>query len=740
MKLIDSAKYREMAKNRNWRGFVNDVIVLITGVIVGAVFWSGGQFVKSYLSGMHSGKYNAWAYAFFNPDGAALINYFFSCAGIGIYGAVLYFAPQRISKRREGVNQSGLMSLCIAAGVMLYFLLRVYFKNHRYYGEFLALVVCSPALYFLLLRSAGLRIANIMCFVLIGAFFLFLCVEPARVMTEPVYLLNEYGSLHEKTLVGNEYVANEDYLRRMSGDEATRKNPDLYANFIEANRLEYGFQITTRGQLNHASHIYNPINEYAGGKRLSEVYAQYGAGNALLQKWIMDISGGLSIQNYYKIYVFYLLYLSLFLTLLFFLFKDNIYVLNGMLVYAVAFFSYGYNAYILAPGIIPSVHFFDVIVIVFFSLYLERKWWMYLFFAALVAGASVFLNSQFGSMLVVALGLSSLFYAAENIDIKKRTYVAVTGLLAFFAIGGVWKFSSANNTSTFSYFLNGFLSVRPKSLIIELTLFYLALSWLFLARLKTEKAALKYVYAFVFIYTQELLVYFFWSGYLSHLQMAIPFLGMQVLLMVYIYHQKVADSSRRPGASIRAILVISAFILLLMSVMGIEMFYREKSAFRDVFSQHKMYQWDFDRARIISTVDPTPFQQSISLIHKYSPEMNSGIFIISEYDNLLPFLSHRHSLMPFFDMAWYLVSPQENETAVSVLKLKKPEYLFVDAAMLDVGNDPWRGIYCDSWQVRERESYFGRREELKNVFLAVSADYEKLESGELLSVYRRRIF
>ena len=38
----------------------------------------------------------------------------------------------------------------------------------------------------------------------------------------------------------------------------------------------------------------------------------------------------------------------------------------------------------------------------------------------------------------------------------------------------------------------------------------------------------------LFIYTQGLFVYFYWSGLTNHLPTVIPFAGLQIILMIYI--------------------------------------------------------------------------------------------------------------------------------------------------------------------------------------------------------------
>lgn len=44
----------------------------------------------------------------------------------------------------------------------------------------------------------------------------------------------------------------------------------------------------------------------------------------------------------------------------------------------------------------------------------------------------------------------------------------------------------------------------------------------------------------------------------------------------------------------------------------------EKKKYENIFKDHKSYLWNFDRARIKSTVNPSYFEDAVSLIKKYS--------------------------------------------------------------------------------------------------------------------------
>ena len=96
--------------------------------------------------------------------------------------------------------------------------------------------------------------------------------------------------------------------------------------------------------------------------------------------------------------------------------------------------------------------------------------------------------------------------------------------------------------------------------------------------------------------------------------------------------------------------------------------------------------------------------------------------------------------MPFFELSKFFTTPRELELSINKIRQDRPQYLFVDADIerdfsMDV-IDP-RVLYVNHLQalsvVRVKQL-----ELLKKVFLAVKDDYELVEQGMLLSVYRRK--
>jgi hypothetical protein len=238
----------------------------------------------------------------------------------------------------------------------------------------------------------------------------------------------------------------------------------------------------------------------------------------------------------------------------------------------------------------------------------------------------------------------------------------------------------------------------------------------------------------IFVYTQGLFVYYYWAGLSNHLPTIMPFVGVQVFIMSYMVQKSIVPNAMFAHKIPNLFRVLSISILLVLILQNATIFYRQKTLFLSNFTTHKTYKWNYDRARLTTTINPEPINEGISMIRKYSVG-GPGVYIISRYDNLLPFLAERYSLMPFFEMSWHLFSDRESNEVIEMLRNRKPKYLFVDTNM-GAENYLWDKLYPTYYN--ETAARRGRKNEMKKVFMAVSDDYERVEKGALLSVYRRK--
>jgi len=509
--------------------------------------------------------------------------------------------------------------------------------------------------------------------------------------------------------------------------------------FYNANFLEYFHQNIGRGQINHIGHILNPLNEYELGKSPDNIYLQYGLGNTFIMKWIMDFFGGISIHNYYKIYVLYIIYYLSFLVMVWCLFKDKMYALGAYCMVPICFFMQGYIALTLGPGIIPSIHLFDTSVIIFLIAFFRRNNHAYLAIAVALTLGGTLINRQFGAALMMSLIASLGMYSVENKTGKLRyLWLVALGICMILDLIVLRSSSVGNASQVFPYFLAGLFSWPAKPLVVILTIIYLIASYGYLIIMKNQRFYLKYIFIFVFIYTQIFLLYFYWSGLNNHLPAILPFCWLQLFIMLYIAQKELLQNDTFTHHTVKVSATILTILSLICVVPSAGHFYWGKLQFLENFERHKTYTWKMDRAQIISTVDPRIMENAALLLKRYSAKESPGIYILSKYDGILPFLAHRYSVMPFFEMNTYLFSKKEYEMVVNTIMNSRPRYLFVDNNLNNYGSDPWSNLYTDDLFSSERASRMGRYELLYKIFCQVENNYKKIDQSELISVYERR--
>jgi len=714
---------------------------------------------KLYLLRFYKVELFAWASIFFNYFSSKLLSYIFLSAAAFL--AYLFISSQWLNLvlRRNLERFQPRYMLLITLGNIIVLAFSDSLRINWIMSALLPYVACS-VLYLLLPFKTADRIHFTSCdpagaapqmpaiacslprngrelllgCLLAGIFMLF-CSEVLNIAFGRVLLMNEYQNIYSHTLLpGGREVNNLDYLNQET-------NKDVV--FADRNALEYLHQNMTRGQIDHISYIINPVNEYFSGKSPKNIYFQYGTGNTILFGWIMRICGGISIQNYYKCYFLYIVYVLLFVFMLTFIFREFLSSAGACALHFLAFFCMGFNCFILAPGIIPSVHLFDAPLICVIYAYLLSGRRRFIYWALLLSAAAGGFNSPFGGALSAA-ALFTLFYSsAEKTPLTWAERRVFLPLILYAVVIAVLFFLDCGRQSDpfFKYYLLGLYSFRPPQGIITFTFMYLLISYTVIYALRNDRSPDKYLFVFLFVYSQFLLLYFYWSGLTNHFPMALQFIGVQFFLMLRIIRNKAERWRLR--SLLRPAQEIFVFLAAAAAVFFVCRFYFDgrisgRQAFYDNFRNHRVYSWRFPRARLSTTIPEMSIGDSISLIKRYAPASSPGIHIISKYDNLLPFLSGHYSSMPHFCMSAYLFTRNSADLAVSEIITAAPRYIFVDSDIESAFYDPWKPFFLDNWSRKERASRFGRYHELRRVFLAIKDRYEKLESGGLLTVYKRK--
>jgi hypothetical protein len=240
------------------------------------------------------------------------------------------------------------------------------------------------------------------------------------------------------------------------------------------------------------------------------------------------------------------------------------------------------------------------------------------------------------------------------------------------------------------------------------------------------------------MYSQGLLIYFYWSGLLNHLPLILPFLGVQLFLMLFVAHSVLLRKREEARKRLRRGVAGVVVPIFLLTMAAADSYYTDKQEFYKNFADHRVYRWQFPRAKVITTVNPSSLAEAVSLMDNYAGDDN-GVFIISRYDNLLPFLARKYSRMPLFELPWALVSREDTAAAVESIEKNRAQFLFVDTD-IDLTNepfDPWNTLFFSNFDRNERASRYGRLLELKRVFDGVRNNYRIIAKGNLVSVYER---
>lgn len=544
-------------------------------------------------------------------------------------------------------------------------------------------------------------------------------------------------------------------LRNLIQNESTKKQLDLFyieygekkANkpilsleeneFLDKNKFELHWQILNRWMFHHHNFVLGPINQYSLGKDIHTIFMQYGWLNIVVMKNIMENFGGISFQNYFKIwYSFYYIYYAIFIGILIFYFRQTKYILLGLFLIFGWINGIGFDFLILPPGLNPIRHFFDVFVIIFFYLYLKYLNRNFLIIAILFSLIGILNNVQFGFFCYIALVITVILKIYNSISDRKQKYKDWIILFISLLLGAYcYLFLNIGIDLTSYYYLNGVLGwpVKPKAFYEMFAAFVTGYSILILTFRRTDNS--KYLALFLLLYSQGLLFYYVWgpSYYMFSSCSAIFTLTLLVLIKIAIEHINVVKHFEKI-----ILMILLAISLIGVYIPGVHKYYSTKTSYYDIFKNHVNFQWDFSSAQFVSTMDPIYFREGVELIQRYSNE--NGIYILSKYDNILPLLAKKYSAMPYFDVPMFLLSRKDIDNCINTINAAKPEYLFIDT---DIERNLNSDILDKTSLTREDlhdESVLRvrRLNLLKEIYNSIRGDYQPIEKSSLITVYKRK--
>ncbi|PJD93180.1 MAG: hypothetical protein CK424_03050 [Legionella sp.] len=519
--------------------------------------------------------------------------------------------------------------------------------------------------------------------------------------------------------------------------QQTRVYTEEESDFIAKNKTELAHQVKAGWFLFHHSWVLNPINAVSLGADFSKQTVLYGLLSTLSLKKLMELSGGISYQTYFKIsYMFYPLYFLMFLAIIFSIFKRIEYVCIAAVLFSSSMLLIGDQLIQLAPGFNPLRHFFDMSVFLLFYLYTDKNKASYLYASLLLAMFSILWSKDFGVFLFLSIVAVVLVQQFTAIQRKKRDVLLTVGIAL--AGLGLYILPIHGKNPNVVYMLLGLTIPNTSTMLTSLILCCIGVGYFFYIKCLKKHNAIFYLSFSLFIYCQLELIYFVWFPSFHHLlSIAAPFVFL-LLTFYALWEQK-----NLPNRSLTAYRTFhKGMVLGLLGCIyfpSLCYFYQDRAKLEYIFLTHKVYDWTFKHATFKTTMDPELFQQSIDLIHKY--EEHPGIYLVSKYDAILPMLSHTYNLVPAVSVALDLISRRDLERMLAVIRENKPEYLFVDTdIMRNYNND----IFHANDPLARKNGYLesvGRAsimDNLRSLYIQVKDAYEPIEEGKLITILKLR--
>lgn len=532
---------------------------------------------------------------------------------------------------------------------------------------------------------------------------------------------NAFSSFQNQSLYNVLNLNN--YLKEQQTTKSYNSNEKY---FLQANEYEIHWQMLSRFMIHHNSFMFIPISSLMLNESSAPVNAQYGLSNARLFAYFFNKYGDISFDNWLRVsYSFYLVYFLMLILVIAFITRSYAWTAIILVMSLSVENLHGYDFLLLAPGDSPWRNLLDLLSLLMIFIYSRQKNFIFYLIALFLGLVSIIFNPQMGIMILASTLLSGVFCALyERLRIKLTLISSILALVFAFYL----YITGTGHDDLAKYYIDGVIGF-PINFIQLIKIFIaIIISYMIIVKIIQKQATRNYIYLiFLVIYAQELLLYVVWhfntDGFLARGYIYV----ITLLLLVFQFKDYCSENFKK------------MLCVIALGVYGYSVIFMLQSKYQydKIFDQHVIYNWNLDRAHITSTMNPVYFENGVKLIDKYSKNKN-GIYIISEYDNFLPFLAHKYSLMPFFDMKWYVVTPRELNKTIDLLKTQQPEYLFVDTGIdRNLNNEIIESSLPTIGYLNQESVWRVQRLKLLNlVFQSVASNYIMVESGSLISVYK----
>lgn len=509
--------------------------------------------------------------------------------------------------------------------------------------------------------------------------------------------------------------------------------PKLYSieeqDFLNRNQIELLNQTKAGWFFYHHNYNFGPMNALSLGASANQQAMVYGWLSTVTQSKVLELFGMSNYQGYFKIYFAeYLVYFAIFLLGVWAIFKRSDTVVFAAILVISALLFLGIELIRLAPGFNPIRHVFDMPVFYLLYCYLAQNRKSYLILACALALFAIFWSKDFGLFLALSVGGAILFKGIKQRPFKRLPLfiggiTVIAGIFLYF-----FPMPGANPTAI--YMLLGVGSPQAKTGAIFGLLIIVSLL-LAATMLIKQSEAYTILSVGMALYFVQSLTYYIWYPSLHHILGVAP---VFILWLVVLFHGWI--NQYQVGKKRQSVVLIVLLVLIYFPASA--SFYWRQHTYNQIFKSHQLYHWSFDKARLVSTMEPTLFEESANLIKRYSKN-NNGIFIISKYDHILPVMAGKYSAMPYNELPTNLVSPREVEISSEAILQNKPAFLFVDS---NIDKDLNGEIPIESDMATMKFGFFGGArarvmvlQGLNEVYTRIAGKYERCESGRLISVY-----
>lgn len=504
---------------------------------------------------------------------------------------------------------------------------------------------------------------------------------------------------------------------------------------LSANEFGFGNAILDRYIFHHHNFVLADIQKVALGCPLRKTNLQYGELPVLVFSAILSRCHALTFEAYLHLSnAFFLIYLISGAWFSWCILRDvrltGIFVLANLCVIGAV----GHDTLVRAPGMNPIRHLFDLAAFALLSRVLVSPNRVQLLLLIGLPLIAILNNKQTGLFLDGAIVVALITQAVTGDHGRRQAWIAALLLVVL----GIMLESSQPGEDTLSRYyiagLDGFatpmLPLLAGFLVLAVAIVCLIGLW---PRMPQAQRALLMGAT---TYSALMFLYFIWGGTPYHF---LNFAGIYVLNLLIVV-RILFDLTKRPqGKEAWAAVLATVMALCLgLALVACRLYGRDDVNLEREFATHRVYAWNFPKAHVLSVMDPAPLEEAVALID--ACPTGPGIHLISEYDDLLPFLADRYSAMPFLDLKWFLTGSAEARRCLEELRRDRPRFLFIDTALLraDVPNEiidrstPFLGYLHEESLLRNQ-----RRNVMRELVRAIMVDYHITHQGGLLCVCER---